>query len=142
MEIGKIDDTTLSETGTTVIQLIKDLKYNIQREHLTLVHRHEADLVRYVNITTFRHKKYHQRKVINNQDHTQDQDQDQTQDQDQNQTHDPLINKQTQPKTQFLNILKETILNIEYELHMEHLLIMNEQEFDIINYINDAHTKI
>ena len=67
MEIGKTDDTTLSETGTTLIQLIKDLKYDIQREHLTLMHIQEADLVRYINIDTSRHQRYLQRKPISNQ---------------------------------------------------------------------------
>ena len=134
MEDGETDDTTLSETGTTLIQLIKDLKYDIQREHLTLMHIQEADLVRYINIDTSRHQRYHQRKPISSQDplfNEQTQDQNQTQDQD-----------QTQPKTQFLNILEETSLHKDYELHTEHLLIMNEQEFEIPNYVNNDHAKI
>lgn len=52
------------------------------------------------------------------------------------------MNKQNQPKTQFLNILEETSLHKDYELHTEHLLIMNEQEFEIPNYVNNDHAKI
>ena len=137
MEIGETDDTTLSETGTTLIQLIKDLKYDIQREHLTLMHIQEADLVRYINIDTSRHQRYLQRKPISNQGplfNKQTQDQDQTQ--------ESPMNKQNQPKTQFLNILEETSLHKDYELHTEHLLIMNEQEFEIPNHVNNDHAKI
>ena len=143
MENGETDDATLSETGTTLIQLIKDLKYDIQREHLTLMHIQEADLVRYINIDTSRHQRYHQRKPISSQDplfNEQTQDQNQTQDQDQ--TQESPMNKQNQPKTQFLNILEETSLHKDYELHTEHLLIMNEQEFEIPNYVNNDHAKI
>ena len=137
MEDGETDDTTLSETGTTLIQLIKDLKYDIQREHLTLMHIQEADLVRYINIDTSRHQRYLQRKPISNQGplfNKQTQDQDQTQ--------ESPMNKQNQPKTQFLNILEETSLHKDYELHTEHLLIMNEQEFEIPNHVNNDHAKI
>ena len=137
MEDGETDDTTLSETGTTLIQLIKDLKYDIQREHLTLMHIQEPDLVRYINIDTSRHQRYLQRKPISNQGplfNKQTQDQDQTQ--------ESPMNKQNQPKTQFLNILEETSLHKDYELHTEHLLIMNEQEFEIPNYVNNDHAKI
>ena len=137
MEIGKTDDTTLSETGTTLIQLIKDLKYDIQREHLTLMHLQEPDLVRYINIDTSRHQRYHQKKPISNQDplfNKQTQDQDQTQ--------ESPMNKQNQPKTQLLNISEETSLHKDYELHTEHLLIMNEQEFEIPNHVNNDHAKI
>ena len=141
MEDGETDDTTLSETGTTLIQLIKDLKYDIQREHLTLMHIQEPDLVRYINIDTSRHQRYHQRKVINNQDQTQDPlFNKQTQDQDQ--TQESPMNKQNQPKTQLLNILEETSLHKDYELHTEHLLIMNEQGFEILNHVNNDHAKI
>ena len=124
MKIGKTNNTLLSETGTTIIQLIKNLKYNIQREHLTLIRGHEVDLVRYINITTSRHQKYHQNNATNIQDQSQD----------------PLISRQTQSKTQFQNILEEAILNIEYELHTEHLLIINEQEFDLIDYVNGDYS--
>ena len=137
MEDGETDDTTLSETGTTLIQLIKDLKYDIQREHLTLMHIQEPDLVRYINIDTSRHQRYLQRKPISNQGplfNKQTQDQDQTQ--------ESPMNKQNQPKTQLLNILEETSLHKDYELHTEHLLIMNEQEFEIPNYVNNDHAKI
>ena len=137
MEIGKTDDTTLSETGTTLIQLIKDLKYDIQREHLTLMHIQEPDLVRYINIDTSRHQRYHQKKPISNQGPLFNE---QTQDQDQ--TQESPMNKQNQPKTQFLNILEETSLHKDYELHTEHLLIMNEQEFEIPNHVNNDHAKI
>ena len=137
MEDGETDDTTLSETGTTLIQLIKDLKYDIQREHLTLMHIQEADLVRYINIDTSRHQRYHQRKPISSQDPLFNE---QTQDQDQ--TQESPMNKQNQPKTQFLNILEETSLNKDYELHTEHLLIMNEQEFEIPHYVNNDHVKM
>ena len=143
MEIGETDDTTLSETGTTLIQLIKDLKYDIQREHLTLMHIQEADLVRYINIDTSRHQRYHQRKPISSQDPLfNEQTQDQYQTQDQDQTQESPMNKQNQPKTQLLNILEETSLHKDYELHTEHLLIMNEQEFEIPNYVNNDHAKI
>ena len=137
MEIGKTDDTTLSETGTTLIQLIKDLKYDIQREHLTLMHIQEADLVRYINIDTSRHQRYLQRKPISNQGplfNKQTQDQDQTQ--------ESPMNKQNQPKTQLLSISEETSLHKDYELHTEHLVIMNEQEFEILNHVNNDHAKI
>ena len=137
MEDGETDDTTLSETGTTLIQLIKDLKYDIQREHLTLMHIQEADLVRYINIDTSRHQRHHQKKPISNQGplfNKQTQDQDQTQ--------ESPMNKQNQPKTQLLNILEETSLHKDYELHTEHLLIMNEQEFEIPNHVNNDHAKI
>tara|TARA_Y100001956_G_C4030185_1_gene145873 strand:+ start:127 stop:540 length:414 start_codon:yes stop_codon:yes gene_type:complete len=137
MEDGETDDTTLSETGTTLIQLIKDLKYDIQREHLTLMHIQEPDLVRYINIDTSRHQRYHQKKPISNQGplfNKQTQDQDQTQ--------ESPMNKQNQPKTQLLNILEETSLHKDYELHTEHLLIMNEQEFEIPNHVNNDHAKI
>ena len=137
MEDGETDDTTLSETGTTLIQLIKDLKYDIQREHLTLMHIQEPDLVRYINIDTSRHQRYHQKKPISNQGPLFNE---QTQDQDQ--TQESPMNKQNQPKTQFLNILEETSLHKDYELHTEHLLIMNEQEFEIPNYVNNDHAKI
>ena len=137
MEDGETDDTTLSETGTTLIQLIKDLKYDIQREHLTLMHIQEADLVRYINIDTSRHQRYHQRKPISNQGPLFNE---QTQDQDQ--TQEFPVNKQNQPKTQLLNILEETSLHKDYELHTEHLLIMNEQEFEILNHVNNDHAKI
>lgn len=137
MEDGETDDTTLSETGTTLIQLIKDLKYDIQREHLTLMHIQEADLVRYINIDTSRHQRYHQRKPISSQDPLFNE---QTQDQDQ--TQESPMNKQNQPKTQLLNILEETSLHKDYELHTEHLLIMNEQEFEILNHVNNDHAKI
>ena len=137
MEDGETDDTTLSETGTTLIQLIKDLKYDIQREHLTLMHIQEPDLVRYINIDTSRHQRYHQKKPISNQGplfnkRTQDQDQ----------TQESPMNKQNQPKTQLLNISEETSLHKDYELHTEHLLIMNEQEFEILNHVNNDHAKI
>ena len=137
MEDGETDDTTLSETGTTLIQLIKDLKYDIQREHLTLMHLQEPDLVRYINIDTSRHQRYHQKKPISNQGPLFNE---QTQDQDQ--TQESPMNKQNQPKTQFLNILEETSLHKDYELHTEHLLIMNEQEFEIPNHVNNDHAKI
>ena len=137
MEDGETDDTTLSETGTTLIQLIKDLKYDIQREHLTLMHIQEPDLVRYINIDTSRHQRYHQKKPISNQGPLFNE-----QTQDQVQTQESPMNKQNQPKTQFLNILEETILHKDYELHTEHLLIMNEQEFKIPNYVNNDHAKI
>ena len=143
MEDGETDDTTLSETGTTLIQLIKDLKYDIQREHLTLMHIQEADLVRYINIITSRQQRYHQRKPISSQDplfNEQTQDQNQTQDQDQ--TQESPMNKQNQPKTQLLNISEETSLHKDYELHTEHLLIMNEQGFEILNHVNNDHAKI
>ena len=137
MEDGETDDTTLSETGTTLIQLIKDLKYDIQREHLTLMHIQEPDLVRYINIDTSRHQRYHQKKPISNQGPLFNE---QTQDQDQ--TQESPMNKQNQPKTQLLNILEETSLHKDYELHTEHLLIMNEQEFEILNHVNNDHAKI
>ena len=137
MENGETDNTTLSETGTTLIQLIKDLKYDIQREHLTLMHIQEPDLVRYINIDTSRHQRYHQKKPISNQGPLFNE---QTQDQDQ--TQESPMNKQNQPKTQFLNILEETSLHKDYELHTEHLLIMNEQEFEIPNHVNNDHAKI
>ena len=137
MEDGETDDTTLSETGTTLIQLIKDLKYDIQREHLTLMHIQEADLVRYINIDTSRHQRYHQKKPISNQGPLFNE---QTQDQDQ--TQESPMNKQNQPKTQLLNILEETSLHKDYELHTEHLVIMNEQEFEILNHVNNDHAKI
>ena len=137
MEDGETDDTTLSETGTTLIQLIKDLKYDIQREHLTLMHIQEPDLVRYINIDTSRHQRYHQKKPISNQGPLFNE---QTQDQDQ--TQESPMNKQNQPKTQFLNILEETSLHKDYELHTEHLLIMNEQGFEILNHVNNDHAKI
>ena len=137
MEDGETDDTTLSETGTTLIQLIKDLKYDIQREHLTLMHIQEPDLVRYINIDTSQHQRYHQKKPISNQGPLFNE---QTQDQDQ--TQESPMNKQNQPKTQLLNISEETSLHKDYELHTEHLLIMNEQEFKIPNYVNNDHAKI
>ena len=137
MEDGETDDTTLSETGTTLIQLIKDLKYDIQREHLTLMHIQEPDLVRYINIDTSRHQRYHQKKPISNQGPLFNE---QTQDQDQ--TQESPMNKQNQPKTQLLNISEETSLHKDYELHTEHLLIMNEQEFEILNHVNNDHAKI
>ena len=137
MEDGETDDTTLSETGTTLIQLIKDLKYDIQREHLTLMHIQEPDLVRYINIDTSRHQRYHQKKPISNQGPLFNE---QTQDQDQ--TQESPMNKQNQPKTQLLNILEETSLHKDYGLHTEHLLIMNEQEFEILNHVNNDHAKI
>ena len=137
MEDGETDDTTLSETGTTLIQLIKDLKYDIQREHLTLMHIQEPDLVRYINIDTSRHQRYHQKKPISNQGPLFNE---QTQDQDQ--TQESPMNKQNQPKTQLLNISEETSLHKDYELHTEHLLIMNEQGFEILNHVNNDHAKI